>query len=105
MTGSNQILGSMAQGPCGKNSAFALMHNLRHVSTAVFLTYVKRETDVYVRKISLVDIGFLLTGQRTRLVPFRPTKPSASHPSDKTGGGQIGSVDTDLYPCNTNMFE
>ena len=47
-------------------------HHLRPVSTKpFFLTYVKRETDVR-KKIGLVDIDFL-TGQRTRLVPFRPT--------------------------------
>ena len=38
-----------------------------------FLTYVKRETDVRITNIGLVDIGFLLSGQRTRLVPSRPT--------------------------------
>ena len=35
-----------------------------------FLTYVKRETGVDKKNwLILVDIGFLLTGQRTRSVP------------------------------------
>ena len=38
----------------------------------VFLTYVKRETDVRKKNWFVMDIGFLLTGQRTRIGPSRP---------------------------------
>ena len=47
---------------------------LRAVSTKpFFLTYTSTGRLTYVRKIGLVDTGLLLTGQRTRLVPSRPT--------------------------------
>ena len=62
-----------------------------------FLTYVKWETDVR-KKNGLVDTGFLVTGQRTRLVPSRPMANSGQqHSSETTDGGEIGSVDTGLY--------
>ena len=68
----------------------------RPIPTELF--YVKRETDVR-KKIGFVNMGFLLTGQRIRLVPppGRLTVDSGrQHPLEKTDGGQIGSVDRGL---------
>ena len=50
---------------------------------------------MYVRKDDLVD-SFLRTGQQTWLVPSPPPDSGRQHPSEKTEGGKIGSVETGL---------
>ena len=68
-----------------------------------FLTYmyIKRETEVRKNVNGLVDRGFLLTGQQTRLVPFHPTHGMANN-TRQTDGGPTGSVDTGLKWNNTH---
>ena len=69
------------------------------MSTKPFLlTYVKRETDI--RKKNWLSGHRLFANRpadRVRSLAFRQTFDSGrQHPSEKTDGGQIGSVDTGL---------
>ena len=75
---------------CVSSPVYEYLYNGKGVSTKpLFLTYKHQTGDfrTYVRKMGLVDIGFLLTGQWTRLGPARPTDAvdcGRQHPSEKT---------------------
>ena len=62
-----------------------------------FLMYVKRETDVH-EKNWLVGHRLFTTqpADTVSLLPSETVDSSQQHPSEKTDGGQIGSVDMGL---------
>ena len=68
-----------------------LTRDLRPVSTKLLN---RRLT--YIRKLGLVDMGFLPAGQQTRLGPSRPTDGWLWPTTPVRKDGQIGSVDTGL---------
>ena len=90
-TGTEDVCGwPWAEGPCPLKGRFS------------WCTSDARLTCEQIRQISLLD--FFLTVQRTGLGPSRPTDGWLAHTTHQTksGGGQIGSVDTGIDPPSRN---